>query len=174
MINANGVFLRIKGCHPPPIIRIMSSPLDRVQAHTSNRVNERIRMQARRRLLEAATETPAQITERIHKLEQEWDIERYLAMNASALAFTGVVAGLLVDKKFFVIPCLVLPFLFQHAVHGWCPPIPVLRRRGIRTQKEIDEEKFALKALRGDFAELKPNPSLPLSGAENAWNAAAG
>jgi hypothetical protein len=45
----------------------------------------------------------------------------------------------------------VLPLLFYHAVQGWCPPIPLLRRLGIRTQQEIDAEKYALRLLRGDF-----------------------
>jgi hypothetical protein len=39
----------------------------------------------------------------------------------------------------------------QHAVQGWCPPIPVLRRFGFRTADEINRERYALKALRGDF-----------------------
>jgi hypothetical protein len=82
-------------------------------------------------------------------------------MNASALAFTGVVLGLLWNRKFFAIPCLVLPFLFEHAVQGWCPPIPILRRKGVRTRNEIDEEKFALKALRGDFAHIDSLASPP-------------
>jgi len=46
---------------------------------------------------------------------------------------------------------IVLPFLFQHAVQGWCPPVPVFRWLGVRTRQEIDEEKYALKVLRGDF-----------------------
>jgi len=46
---------------------------------------------------------------------------------------------------------VVAAFLFQHAVQGWCPPIPVLRRLGVRTSREIELERIALKALRGDF-----------------------
>ncbi len=42
-------------------------------------------------------------------------------------------------------------FLLQHAVQGWCPPLPVFRQMGVRTQTEIDEKRAALKALRGDF-----------------------
>lgn len=42
-------------------------------------------------------------------------------------------------------------FLLRHAVQGWCPPLPVFRRLGARTQSEIDHERYALKALRGDF-----------------------
>ena len=30
--------------------------------------------------------------------------------------------------------------------------------RGVRTMREIDEERFALKALRGDFGPLGPGP----------------
>ena len=97
-------------------------------------------------------------------------MERWLEMNASALAFTGTVLGLLVNKKFFAIPCLVLPFLFQHAVQGWCPPIPILRRQGVRTRREIDREKYALKALRGDFAVLPRNGD-PSEAGRMAWEA---
>lgn len=152
----------------------MNTYSDRVQAHTAERVNQRIHEGARRRVLAASGENEAQLSERIRKLDQEWDIERWLEMNASALAFTGTVLGLLWNRKFFAIPCLVLPFLFQHAVHGWCPPIPVLRRRGVRTQREIDEEKFALKALRGDFDHLDSKAAAPVVEAQHAWNAAAG
>jgi hypothetical protein len=37
-----------------------------------------------------------------------------------------------------------LPFLLLHGVKGWCPPLPVLRRLGIRTRDEIDREKYSL------------------------------
>jgi hypothetical protein len=127
---------------------------DRVQAHTARDVNRRIEHHAERRVLRAAGAGTARISRHIRELEEEWDMERWLETNAAALAFTGVVLGLLVNKKFFAIPCLVLPFLFQHAVQGWCPPVPILRRKGVRTRREIDAEKYALKALRGDFDSL--------------------
>jgi hypothetical protein len=46
---------------------------------------------------------------------------------------------------------LVTGFLLQHALQGWCPPVPFFRRRGVRTEAEIDRERYALKAVRGDF-----------------------
>src|SRR3954465_2304402 len=127
---------------------------DRVQAHTAREVNEGIEREAKLRVVHAATQPASAISRHIDQLDDEWDIERWLETNASALAFSGTVLGLLVNKKFFAIPCLVLPFLFQHAVQGWCPPIPLFRRKGVRTRREIDVEKFALKALRGDFDEI--------------------
>ena len=55
------------------------------------------------------------------------------------------------DRRWFFFPAVVAGFLLQHAVQGWCPPVPVFRHLGFRTQSEIEEERYALKALRGDF-----------------------
>ena len=149
----------------------MMKKKDRIQAHTATHVNREIDREAARRLVRAVGQSPAVLTRRINELEDEWDIERWMEMNASALAFTGVVLGILVNKKFFAIPCIVLPFLFQHAVQGWCPPIPIFRRRGVRTRREIDAEKFALKALRGDFSKVE-NIGDSQKSAHAAWQAA--
>lgn len=62
-------------------------------------------------------------------------------------------------------------FLLQHALQGWCPPVPVLRRLGFRTQTEIDEERYALKALRGDFRELVSPSVDPARAADQAMAA---
>jgi hypothetical protein len=47
----------------------------------------------------------------------------------------------------------------------------MFRRRGIRTRKEIDTEKFAIKALRGDFAGIDGQAD-PNQRARAAWKAA--
>jgi hypothetical protein len=57
-----------------------------------------------------------------------------------------------VDRRFFVFPAVVAGFLLQHALQGWCPPLPAFHRLGVRTPREIDVERTALKAMRGDFA----------------------
>jgi hypothetical protein len=130
---------------------------DRVRKNTAESVNRRIDEQIARDVAHYANGSGEQISRRIAELEREWDIERILEMNASALAFTGLALGLTHNKKWFIVPGIVLPFLFQHAVQGWCPPIPVLRRLGVRTREELDREKYALKALRGDFARATPS-----------------
>lgn len=53
-----------------------------------------------------------------------------------------------------MLPALVAGFLLQHSVQGWCPPISLFRRLGVRTATEIDEERYALRALRGDFRDV--------------------
>ena len=144
---------------------------DRVRAHTAPRVNEGIDREAEQRVMRAAGASEAVLSRQIDELNQEWDMERWLETNASALAFTGTILGLLVNKKFFAVPCLVLPFLFQHAVQGWCPPVLFLRRKGVRTRREIDAERYALKALRGDFSSVQANGDRNAAG-RAAWEAA--
>ena len=124
---------------------------DRVRAHTSREFLDEIDQQIEERVQYYATQPKPVISARIDELEREWDVERVLETNASSLAFTGLVLGLTVNRKWFFLTGTVLGFLFQHAVQGWCPPIPLLRRAGIRTRAEIELERYAMKALRGDF-----------------------
>jgi hypothetical protein len=126
---------------------------ERVNAHTAEAINRRIREQTRRSIAYFA-QHPEEIGGRLDELDHEWDIERTLEANAATLAFLGVLLGAGVARRWLVLPALVTGFLFQHATQGWCPPLPVLRRLGFRTAAEIGEERYALKALRGDFNRL--------------------
>jgi hypothetical protein len=91
----------------------------------------------------------------LDELKDEWDIERVLEANAASVVLAGVVLGATVDRRFFALSGLVGLFLLQHAIQGWCPPLPFFRRRGVRTQSEIERERYALKAIRGDFAQVQ-------------------
>lgn len=127
-----------------------ASTANRVSANTDEEINRRIRQETERRLAYYEFH-PEEIPARLAELDQEWDVERALQANAAALGFTGVVLGCTIGRRWFALPALVSAFLFQHAVQGWCPPLPLLRRMGFRTTEEIDQERYALKALRGDF-----------------------
>ena len=104
------------------------------------------------------SEGPEAIDARIRELDREWDIERTLELNAAAFALTGTILGSFVNRKWLALPMVVTAFLAQHAVQGWCPPLPIFRKMGVRTRAEIDREKYALKALRGDFANVTDSP----------------
>jgi hypothetical protein len=78
------------------------------------------------------------------ELDKEWDMERTLILNASLLSLTGVLLGITKHRTWFLLPAIVSYFLAQHAIQGWCPPVEVFRRLGVRTRKEIDMEKYAL------------------------------
>lgn len=142
----------------------------RVNHATDEAINRRIRKKTARRLRHYAAR-PDRIDARLAELDLEWDTERVLEANASALAFFGTFMGMAVARRYLVLPAAVSAFLFQHAVQGWCPPLPVIRALGVRTQREIDEERYALKALRGDFGPLGPGPGEPDSRAAHAYQA---
>ena len=121
------------------------SSLDRVRSSTASHVNEEIDLQTDINIQRYKGKNKTEILERIQMLDKEWDIERVLEVNASTLALTGLILGLANNRKWLLLPGIVLPFLFQHGLQGWCPPLPLLRRLGIRTRGEIDRDKYALK-----------------------------
>ncbi|MDQ9170430.1 hypothetical protein Q8A64_08400 [Oxalobacteraceae bacterium R-40] len=120
---------------------------DRVRRSTKIDLNEKIDRVTESNIQAYVNSSHATIEKRIQELDEEWDIERVLEVNASTLALTGLALGLTVNRRWLALPAVVMAFLFQHGVQGWCPPLPVLRRLGVRTRGEIDREKYALKAL---------------------------
>ena len=123
---------------------------ERARRQTSAASNERIDKQILENL-KSYRKNNEGIGARLRQLDREWDVERTLELNAAVLALTGTVLGAVVNKRWLFLPAVVASFLVQHAVQGWCPPLPLFRRMGIRTRPEIDREKYALKAIRGDF-----------------------
>jgi hypothetical protein len=134
---------------------MVSIAVDRVRRVTPHATNERIRQKTRQDIERVAARGPTAIMHRLRELDREWDIERCLEVMAPTFTLVGLTLGLLKDKRWFVVPAVIQSFFLQHALQGWCPPIPLLRELGIRTQQEIDEEKYALKAIRGDFRHVK-------------------
>lgn len=138
---------------------MIPSSSQRVPMHTSPSVNRAIRQDAEQRVREYRHATPQQLDQRLTELDHEWDIERMLETNAATLAFTGSVLALTKDRRFAVVPLVITGFLLQHAVQGWCPPLPILRRLGFRTMHEIDQERQALLELRGSTMAI-PTPTI--------------
>lgn len=102
---------------------------------------------------------PEEIDQRLDELDQEWDIERMLQLNASALSMFGLVMGIVGRSRWLLLPLAVQGFFLQHAIQGWCPPVELFRRLGFRTQAEIESERYALKAIRGDFEDVGEDDS---------------
>lgn len=134
----------------------LSTSAHRVPDHTRESINERIRRETAARVHFYA-DHPDQIENRLDELDREWDTERLLETNAATLALAGTLLGVAVNRRFLLLPLAVAAFLLQHGVQGWCPPLPVLRRMGVRTPREIEAERYALMALRGDFDDLPEN-----------------
>lgn len=126
----------------------------RVEHSSNERLNEAIRARTDAEVVRLESASEEEIAERLRELDDEWDVERLLQVNASTLVMLGVLLGAKVDRRFLLLPAAVFTFFGQHALQGWCPPIPIFRRLGVRTHREIARERYALKALRGDFDDL--------------------
>jgi hypothetical protein len=130
---------------------MFAASMTRVSGASPEEANEAIREKIDQNVTHYASTDPRQIGERLEELDQEWDVERTLQANAGTIALVGTALGVFVDRKFLVLPALVGGFLLQHSLQGWCPPLPIFRSLGLRTQQEIAQERYALKAVRGDF-----------------------
>ena len=139
-------FAIMAGCRPLPGTQA------RVRIHTPFRINEQIREQTKERIdLCCACEIE---DERIEALCAEWDIERMVEAGAGAVTLAATALGLAGNRKWFLVSGAASAFLLMHALQGWCPALPALRRLGVRTADEIGGEKMALKLRRGDFCHV--------------------
>jgi hypothetical protein len=135
-------------------LQMLTTTAERVSRHTADSVNERICRETDETVARLATAGQEAIDRRLAELDEEWDIERYVETMAPTFSLIGLALGATVNKKWLLFPVVIQSFFLQHALQGWCPPIPVLRRLGVRTMDEINEERYALKVLRGDFRQL--------------------
>ena len=129
---------------------LIAGTADRVSDHTSEQVNQRIH-EAMHERVAALAERPEALRRRLHELDQEWDIERWVETLSATLTLGGLTLGATGDRRWLLLSIVVQTFFLQHAIQGWCPPVPVLRRLGVRTQREIEAERHAVKAFLGDY-----------------------
>lgn len=128
---------------------MLPSTVERVSEHTAPHINEQIRQATDTRVAKYKGAEQVVIARRLRELDHEWDIERTLEANAAIASLIGLTLGATVSRKWFVFPAFVAGFLLQHALQGWCPPLPVFRQMGFRTASEIDREREALEAMLG-------------------------
>ena len=133
----------------------------RVERHTAPELNAAIRQRADARIVRLEGAAAEAIERRLRELDREWDVERVLQTNAPIIVLLGLTLGMTVNRKWLLLPAGVFGFFAQHALQGWCPPLPVLRRLGVRTQREIERERYAIKALRGDFDRVPDQDARP-------------
>ena len=97
---------------------------ERVRSSTSKSRNEMIDQEIISNVAHYSEQEAAAIEPRITELDKKWDIERTLEINAGLLALAGAALALTVDKRWAIVPAVVTTFLVQHAIQGWCPPLP--------------------------------------------------
>lgn len=130
---------------------MLPTTAERVPLQTAAGVNAEIRRHTQENADRAIAAGPSAIAKRLEELDREWDIERLLETNAGTAVVIGCVLGATVDRKWFALPAIVGAFLVQHALQGWCPPLPVFRRLGVRTAEEIESERKMLRQALGEI-----------------------
>jgi hypothetical protein len=132
----------------------------RVIHNTNPEVNDRIWHVTEEHMREVAAGGRAAIERRLRELDEEWDVERWVETLAPSFTLLGLTLGLTRDRRWLLLPFIVQGFFLQHALQGWCPPIPVLREMGVRTTQEIEHERCCLKhhlaTLGGPEPTLRP------------------
>lgn len=131
-----------------------NSDHDRVRQSSTMEANREIDRESLQNIRKHQNSSAGEKTQRLQELQKEWDIEKTLIVNASSLILTGLLLGTFVNKRWYIFPGVVASFLLQHGLQGWCPPLPLFRKLGIRSRQEIDEERYSLKVLKGDFDDL--------------------
>jgi hypothetical protein len=129
----------------------MSITTDRARRHTARAVIRRIDDEMVSHLTHLA-EHPDRAQERLGELDREWDIDRVIETEAAAMGLLGLALGTTVHPRLLALPGLVGAAVFMFSMRGLYPLLPLFRRLGVRTAVEIERERYAVKALRGDFA----------------------
>jgi hypothetical protein len=95
---------------------------------------------------DTTTSEGAGSTARLRELDRELDQEHALQMGAAGLGFIGALLSFTVNPAFALLPAMAFATLGQYALQGWCPPVTLLAKLGLRSSKEIDRERYALAA----------------------------
>ncbi|TWT07925.1 DUF2892 domain-containing protein [Planococcus sp. CPCC 101016] len=131
-------------------IDALPSTQTKVNKATPDHINQKIERETEARINTFKRQEPEAVKKRISELEREWDTERVLEVNMASLALVSTILALSVDRKWAFLSGAVSVFMLQHALQGWCPPLSLIRRKGVRTMNEIDLEKQALQNLLKD------------------------
>src|SRR5262245_46005422 len=107
-----------------------------------------------RKVGETARAAPQTIDERLHRLDNEWDIDRIYETTIGLISIVGLMLALTVNMWWLALPVFGAVSLLSHALFGWSIFLVLFRALGVRTGTEIAYERYALKALRGDFQQI--------------------
>jgi hypothetical protein len=92
-----------------------------------------------------------EISNKLKKLSNEWDIDKTLKINATAVAIASFILKAVTRRRGFWLTGALAGFIWHHGIRNWASGLPIMKRMGKRTQDEINAEIYSLKILRGDF-----------------------
>jgi hypothetical protein len=129
---------------------MIPSTSDRVHRNTHWRLNEAFHRRIHKSVEQHAQAHPQVLGRRLAELDHEWDVDRVMETTYSAAFLAGL--ALAERSRHWRLLCgAAAVSLLSHGLFGWDPLLPLYRRWGFRTSSEIARERYALKAVRGDF-----------------------
>ena len=116
---------------------------DPIRDQTSDASNLRID-RTTRGAIDELPPLPAAVRVRLAELDREWTVDRALMLGFAVAISVSATRALRGGRLASLILRAQLGFLAYHALKRWCPPLPILRRLGIRSDLEIAAERVAL------------------------------
>ncbi|HAR42466.1 MAG TPA: hypothetical protein DCS07_07515 [Bdellovibrionales bacterium] len=120
---------------------------DRVRQHTPPKVNERLDRTTLGNVFHYSGLSPEHMRLRLDELDREWDLDRVNIPSFSLIGSATFLLGKTRDPRWHYVFGAQLGFLLLHSFVGWCPPVSLFRRLGVRTRFEIEAEKHLLENL---------------------------
>lgn len=127
--------------------QILLATATTVNNNTPEYINEEIQKRIAANISKYQERNEEEIKKRIEELEAEWDTERVLETNLSAIVLLSSILGITRSKAWMLVSGTASVFMIQHGLEGWCPPLSFIRRFGVRTADEINQEKTALEKM---------------------------
>lgn len=106
------------------------------------------------RLAKIADSGPDAINDRLAQLDGEWSAGRVAKCILSVMILVGTILTLTLNWWWVVLPAAAGLLLLQYMFTSSAWMARVMQEAGFRTKAEIEQEKFALRTLRGDFRNL--------------------
>lgn len=107
-----------------------------------------------KRLACLADAGPQAISDRIAQLDREWSAGRMTKATIGVMLVAGLALTALANPWWLILPAAGGLFLLQYLFSRTSWLGATFREMGFRSGADIDQEKFALRALRGDFKNL--------------------
>lgn len=112
---------------------------------------ERMRRLSTYRRLEKFADTPEHINQRLKELKHKWHIERAEHLIFAVVSLIGIMLAWFVHRNWLILSVLFSAGIFFEALSNRSLIKVFLKRFGLRSLQDIEEERHALKALRGDY-----------------------
>jgi hypothetical protein len=97
---------------------------------------------------------PQAISDRLDQLDREWSAGRMTKATLGVLIVAGLALTALAGPWWLILPAVGGFFLLQYLFSRTSWLGATFQEMGFRSGAEIDQEKFALRTLRGDFKNL--------------------